>query len=374
VAHGSAAAQGAAVGPGGAAAGGRYASGTAVEGPRGNVYTHDTTASRGAAVGPQGFEAGRSASTGSTFEGAGGATYSRGISGSQGIAAGPRGVAAGGSVSAGRAVEGPAGNVYARGATAQRGVAAGSYGYAAGGRAGYAAYGTHAWSPTYYHVQAIAGQRWFVANPVFTPAWCTAHPWAWYPARYAPAAWAAAVWAPVTWASLSPWLGYAAVEPSNYSYGDSITYQNGNVYYGDLPAGTAQQYYQEASTLANPAAAANSSPDEEWLPLGVFGLMPPGQKTPEMVFQLAVNKAGILRGNYYDKESKTNLPVQGSVNKQIQRVAWSVAGKKDLVVETGLYNLTQQESTALVHLGPNRTQQDLLVRLKQPADGQPDEN
>jgi hypothetical protein len=40
------------------------------------------------------------------------------------------------------------------------------------------------------------------------------------------------------------------------------------------------------------------------------------------------------------------------------------------VVETGLYNLTQNESTALVHFGPDQTEQDLLVRIKQPAEGQ----
>ncbi len=99
--------------------------------------------------------------------------------------------------------------------------------------------------------------------------------------------------------------------------------------------------------------------------------MAEGKKTPDMVFQLAVDKQGIIRGNYFDQVTQANLPVTGKVDKKNQRVAWSVAGGKGIVVETGLYNLTQDESTALVHFGADKTQQDLLVRMQQP--GQPGE-
>ena len=47
-----------------------------------------------------------------------------------------------------------------------------------------------------------------------------------------------------------------------------------------------------------------------------------------------------------------------------------MGANKSLVIETGLYNLTQDRSTALVHFDPDRTQQFVLVRFKQPA-GQP---
>ena len=91
------------------------------------------------------------------------------------------------------------------------------------------------------------------------------------------------------------------------------------------------------------------------------------KKTPDMVFQLAVDKSGTIRGNYYDQVTQTNLPVTGAVDKKSQRVAWKVTGGQGLVVETGLYNLTQNESTALVHFRADRTEQDLLVRVKQPS-------
>jgi arylsulfatase len=43
-----------------------------------------------------------------------------------------------------------------------------------------------------------------------------------------------------------------------------------------------------------------------------------------------------------------------------------LGANKNLVIETGLYNLTQDHSTALVHYGADRTQQYVLVRIKQP--------
>ena len=310
IAHGAAGVQDAAVGPNGAAAGGRYASGTAIRGPDGNVYTHETTAGRGVAAGPNGVAAGRYASTGTAINGT--------------------------------AVAGH----------------------------GYAAYGTHPWSPTYYHSQALAGRNWFYDNHFYTPGWSTIHPWAWSPAGYAAGEWAAAAWTTANWVSLGTWLGYANAEPFSYNYGNSIIYQDGDVYYGSQSAGTAQQYYQEAANLASSTASAEPPSDAQWLPLGVFGLMANGKKTPDMVFQLAVDRNGTVRGNYFDQVTQTNLPVTGAVDKKSQRVAWKVAAGQGLVVETGLNNLTQDESTALVHFGADRTEQDLLVRIKQPADGQ----
>ncbi len=121
--------------------------------------------------------------------------------------------------------------------------------------------------------------------------------------------------------------------------------------------------------LAN-GGAANPPENAQWLTLGVFGLMPDGSKTPDMIFQLSVDKQGVIRGNYFDQATQTNLPVTGQVDKKNQRVAWSVSGgtgkDKGLVVETGLYNLTQDDSTALVHFGADKTQQEVLVRMKQP--------
>jgi hypothetical protein len=39
------------------------------------------------------------------------------------------------------------------------------------------------------------------------------------------------------------------------------------------------------------------------------------------------------------------------------------------VYDTGLDNLTKSEASILVHTGPKFTQQELLVRVKQPTQG-----
>ena len=279
-------------------------------------------------------------------------------------------MAAGSTVSAGRAVQGRGGDVFAQGATASRGVAADRYGYGGGAAVAGRGYGTHAWSPTYYHAQAIAGRDWFGAHPVFTNDWLRVHPWAWHPAAYASAAWAETAWRAATWRSVGAWLAWDAVGPYAYDYGNSIVYQDGNVYYGTQPAGTASQYYQEAANLADTNASAPADNDSQWLPLGVFSLMAPDKKTPDVVLQLAIDKQGTLRGNCYEEANQKTVAIQGAVDKKTQRVAIRVGDRKDLVIETGLYSLTQDESTALVHSGPEQTTQYLMVRTKQPAQDQ----
>ena len=87
------------------------------------------------------------------------------------------------------------------------------------------------------------------------------------------------------------------------------------------------------------------------------------------MFQLAVNKDGIIRGNYYNTGDNNDQQVDGSVDKKTQRVAWVVEDKKNIIFDTGLYNLTKDETPVLVHMGKVKTEQWLLVRLKQKPAG-----
>jgi hypothetical protein len=102
------------------------------------------------------------------------------------------------------------------------------------------------------------------------------------------------------------------------------------------------------------------------MPLGVFALVEKEQSDPHYVMNLAVNKAGTIAGNYTDLIGGTNVSIQGAVDKKSQRAAWTVGKNKTTVCETGIYNLTQDEAPALIHIGKAKTQQWLLVRLKQP--------
>jgi hypothetical protein len=83
------------------------------------------------------------------------------------------------------------------------------------------------------------------------------------------------------------------------------------------------------------------------------------------LFQIAVNKAGTIRGNYYNALADTTLPVCGSVDKPSQRAAWTVGDRKEPIYEVGFANLTRAETPMLVHFGKDRTQQWTLVRVEQ---------
>jgi hypothetical protein len=56
------------------------------------------------------------------------------------------------------------------------------------------------------------------------------------------------------------------------------------------------------------------------------------------------------------------------VDRKTQRAAWIIGYKKDTVYETGVGNLSQPETSMLVHVGKDRTQQGTLARLEPPSE------
>jgi hypothetical protein len=187
------------------------------------------------------------------------------------------------------------------------------------------------------------------------------HPGAWYPAGWA----AAAAWRTATWASLAT-LYTIPAQPIDYDYGNTVIYQDNSVYMNGTEVGTAQDYAQQATTLADQGQKAPEAPKAEWTPFGVFALVQGEEKTSNNLFQIAVNQDGTLRGNYYDGLMDTTTPIYGSIDKKTQRAAWTIGKKNDRVFEAGLFNLTKGETPILVHIGADRTQQMLLVRVEQP--------
>jgi hypothetical protein len=120
----------------------------------------------------------------------------------------------------------------------------------------------------------------------------------------------------------------------------------------------------EAGRKASPAEK------EEWQPLGVFALVRGEETASDKIFQLAVNKQGVIRGNYYDAIADNTLPVYGSVDREVQRAAWSIGEKKEVVFEAGIANLTRDEAPVLVHYGKDNTQQFTLVRVERSQEEQ----
>lgn len=175
-------------------------------------------------------------------------------------------------------------------------------------------------------------------------------------------------WRTATWNSVGAWMDYPQTAPVYYDYGNNVTYENNDVYVDGQDAGTPQQYYQQASELAQAGATADAPADGEWLPLGVFALTKSSESNSIVTIQLAVNKQGIIRGNYTDTKTNKTMLIRGSVDKQTQRVAMTVGDNKSNLIETGLYNLTKDEAPVLIHVGDTKTEQWLLVRLQQDQD------
>ncbi len=174
-----------------------------------------------------------------------------------------------------------------------------------------------------------------------------------------------------TWAALGGWIGYGAGEPASYAYGENIYYEGDQVYYGDQAVATADQYAEQADAIAA-GAPATKPENSEWLPLGVFALTQDGQASgvePTLFMQLAISKEGVIAGTLKNMATNQVQTLDGMADKKSQRVAWCVAGQKRPIIETGISNLTQDTSPALIHFADGQTQQWLLVRLPEPKQG-----
>ena len=166
------------------------------------------------------------------------------------------------------------------------------------------------------------------------------------------------------------WVDTGWSEPIAYNYGDNVYYQDDSVYYGDQPVASAAEYAQQAEAIA-PSVPETPPAADDWMPLGVFAITQDGESShedPTMFLQLAVSKQGVISGTFQNTATDTAQPIEGMVDKQTQRVAWTVKGKDRPLMETGIVNLTQDTTPALVHFADDTTQQWLLVRLDMPQE------
>jgi len=233
-----------------------------------------------------------------------------------------------------------------------------------GGRPGVGLGGFHPVRASTRYTTAAAVRRDYAHRGIYGRGWYARYPRAWFAAGWA----TGAVWRACTWGSAASYCGYDETPPVYYDYGNNVTYEDNSVYVNGDSVGTAEQYYDQAAGLASTGGEAKASSDGDWLPLGVFALTKPDQAKSDVSIQLAINKQGVIRGNYTDNVANKNYVVQGSVDKQTQRVAFTVGENTTNIIETGLYNLTKDEAPCLIHFGSDKTEQWLLVRLTKPDD------
>jgi hypothetical protein len=202
--------------------------------------------------------------------------------------------------------------------------------------------------------------------------WYGAHFNAWWPGRW----WGGYGWglgvgmlAGLAWGDLAGWGGYATA-PVAYDYGTTVAYADDGVYVQGARVGTAEQYAEQAATLASQGGPETKvAVEDQWRPLGVFALARAEETSPSTFMSLAIDKDGLLRGSYYDAVSETTMNITGKVDKKTQRAAWTLGDKKTPVYEAGLANLTRQQTTILVHRDGGKVEQMLLVRVQDGPNG-----
>jgi len=201
----------------------------------------------------------------------------------------------------------------------------------------------------------------FNASNVYRPQWWRDHPETWVPTGWT----VGAAWQPTSWATIAGLCAYGSDSPTSYNYGVNVTAQNGNVFVDGQNVGTTGDYSLQALNIAQAGAAADVSTADQWLPLGVFAMVRDEHQHPQLIVQLAINKQGLLRGNYIDELTESTLPIRGAVDKATKRAAWLVGANQQTVMETGLSDLTDPETPALIHKN-GKTDHWILVRLDRP--------
>ena len=152
-------------------------------------------------------------------------------------------------------------------------------------------------------------------------------------------------WGVATVGALGAWLGWQS-QPYYYGNYDNLSYSG--TYWGPLESNITYSpptYYQQSQSIE---AAGNQTQNNEWMPLGVFAVSKTSDSvaSPNMFVQLAVNKEGIISGTFYNATTDQTYELEGFVDQDSQRAAWQIVDSDDSpVVETGIYNLTEAEST-----------------------------
>src|SRR5271165_1663266 len=159
----------------------------------------------------------------------------------------------------------------------------------------------------------------------------------------------------------------------SYDYGVNVVYEGDDVYVNGKRAASAEEYSQQAGTLANtskeqppPPIPPEDGKQAEYLPLGVWAMVQEEKGDAYMFFQISIDKDGIVTGAFKNLLSGETSPISGQVDEKTQRVAWKIGSNSSTVIETGLQNLTQEVASCLVHFDTDTTQTWLLVRLKNP--------
>ncbi|QDU51524.1 hypothetical protein [Gimesia panareensis] len=165
------------------------------------------------------------------------------------------------------------------------------------------------------------------------------------------------VWA--TYGGLASWIGYNSLTPVVYNYSIS----NGYICNNGAQIAPVSDYASQANQIADSVTPPDQSAD--WMPVGLFAIVPQGTKDVNVTVQLAVSKNGAVAGTYFNKEGNITLPLQGAIDETKQRVVWKVGEEDAVTMETGLDSLTKDKSTVVLYFNDGVSEVWDMVRIDQ---------
>lgn len=215
--------------------------------------------------------------------------------------------------------------------------------------------------------------NWWLRHPHFQPVWrhqvwFPVQPWTFW-------------WSTPNFVTVRNWFVWAPQHTTvwqqpvffDYGPGGNLYFEGDAVFMNGARIATADEFVQSAMDLATvpPPESEEQAMQAEWMSLGTFAVSTEEHDVdPTRVIQLAVDREGIVSGTMFNEATDEAYAVQGQVDRETQRVAIRVGESETFVLETGLYNLTQDEAPVFAHFGTERTESWLFVRLAEP-EGEP---
>ena len=173
---------------------------------------------------------------------------------------------------------------------------------------------------------------------------------------------------------MTGWLAGSWVDssPVYYDYGTTLYYEGDDVYYEGEVLCSTEEYATQAQTIATSIPEDVQTEDVEWMPLGVFALSEDDGSAEDstLFLNLAISKEGIIAGTFQNTATGKSFEVEGTIDQESQRAAWGPVGESWPIMETGIYNLTENEAGALIHFSDGQTQQWAMFRMDEPEAGE----
>ena len=146
-----------------------------------------------------------------------------------------------------------------------------------------------------------------------------------------------------------------------YRYDRNVVFHKDVIYVNGVAIATHHDFVSAARRLA---ADESVQPNSKWTPIGTFLLSTsPNSKIDPQVVQLAADQFGNISGVYFHWVSGAVHSVEGKVDTATQRVVFTIGAGKNITIETGLANLTDDEVRLWAHLPNHQSQTWLLARI-----------